>query len=113
MKKHVVLCTLSLFLLFSTLPVLGCQAKSIKAETHHKNGLALAIDGKYEEAIIELNKAIELDPEYAAAYYDRGIAYDKGGEVAKARVDYEKCIDLSKDPELVKAAQMRLDALIK
>ena len=113
MKKHVVLCIISLLLLLSMLLAPGCQAKSIQSETHHKNGLALIMDGEYEEAIVELNKAIELDPEYADAYYNRGIAYDKSGEVAKAISDYEKCIELSNDPELVEAAQMRLDALTK
>jgi len=93
------------------LPVLGCQVTSIQSETHHKNGLALVLDGEYEEAIVELNKAIELNPEYADAYYNRGIAFDKSGEVAQAISDYEKCIELSDDLELVEAAQMRLDAI--
>ncbi len=111
MKKHVVLCIISLLLLLSMLPALGCQVQSVQSEKHYKNGTVLVIDGEYEEAIVELNKAIELDPEYADAYYYRGLAYDKSGEVAKAISDYEKCIELSNDPEVVKSAQELLDKL--
>ncbi|MFC2006963.1 tetratricopeptide repeat protein [Chloroflexota bacterium] len=111
MKKSVVLYITSLILLLWMLPAIGCQVTSIQSEKHLKNGLALVLDGEYEEGIVELNKAIDLDPEYADAYYNRGIAYDKSGEVGKAISDYEKCIELSNDYELVEAAQIRLDAI--
>jgi len=91
--------------------VLGCQAQSMQWETHYKNGTTLVIDGEYEEAIVELSKAIELDPEYADAYYNRGLAYNRSGEVAKAISDYEKCIELSDDPEVAKLVQELLDKL--
>lgn len=95
MKKHVVLCIISLLLLLSMLPALGCQITSLPSEKHYKNGTALVIDGEHEEAIVELDKAIELDPEYADAYYNRGLAYNNSGEIAKAISAYEKCVELS------------------
>ena len=111
MKKSIVLCVVSLLLLLSVLPAFGCQVISVQWEKHYRDGTALVIDGEYEKAIVELNKAIELDPEYAEAYYNRGLAYNNSGEMAKAISDYEKCVELSNDPELLEAAQMRLDAL--
>ncbi|MFC2035322.1 tetratricopeptide repeat protein, partial [Chloroflexota bacterium] len=74
---------------------------------------ALVIDGEYEEAIEELNETIKLYPEYAEAYYTRGLAYDKNGEIAQAISDYGKCIELSNDPVLIDSAQTRLDALTR
>ena len=32
---------------------------------------------RYEEAILDYDKAIELDPSYAVAYYNRGISKKK------------------------------------
>ncbi|MFC2035324.1 tetratricopeptide repeat protein [Chloroflexota bacterium] len=113
MKKPIVLCIISLVLLSWILPAVGCQSQSIQSDKHYKNGTALVIDGEYEEAIEELNDAIALHPENADAYYLRGLAYDSSGEVAEAISDYEKCIELSNDPELTGSAQMRLDSLIR
>jgi len=79
-------------LLLSILSALECRVQSVQSEKHYKNGSTLVVDGEHEEAIVELNKAIELDPEYADAYYYRELAYDKSGEVAKAISDYGKCI---------------------
>ncbi len=111
MKKYGVLCIISLLLLLSLLPVLGCQVQSMQSEKHYKNGAVSVIVDEYEHAIVELTKAIELDPEYADAYYNRGLAYDKSGEVTKAISDYENCIESSDDLEVVKSAQVLLDKL--
>ncbi|MFC2035326.1 tetratricopeptide repeat protein [Chloroflexota bacterium] len=111
MKKFVTLCIISLLVLLLILPAVGCQAQSVQSvqsDKHYKNSTALVIDGEYEEAIEELNETIRLYPEYAEAYYIRGLAYDNSGEVAKAISDYEKCIELSSDPVLIDSAQMLL-----
>ena len=111
MKKFVVLWIIPLLLLLSMLLAFGCQVQYIEWEKHFKNGSALVLDGKYEEAILELDKTIEIKAEFADAYYTRGLAYEKIGEVDKAVNDYEKCIKLSKDSELLATAKMRLDKL--
>jgi tetratricopeptide (TPR) repeat protein len=47
--------------------------------------------GEFDKAIADFSKAIELDPNYAEAYFNRAYAYHrKGGEVAKARSDLEE-----------------------
>jgi len=49
----------------------------------------------YDEAIAEFNKAIEIDPDFADAYYNRGIANSKKGNLEKAISDYSKAIEIN------------------
>lgn len=51
-------------------------------------------DLDYERAIWNFSEAIELDPLYATAYGNRGIAYSKLGNYEKAIEDYNKAIEL-------------------
>ncbi len=48
-----------------------------------------------DEAITELNKAIEMNPKHAEAYYNRGIAYYNKGQHDKAIADYNKAIEIN------------------
>jgi tetratricopeptide (TPR) repeat protein len=54
--------------------------------------------GRYEEALKDYNKAIEIKPTLASAYVNRGIAYSHLGQYEKAIADYEKGLEL--DPEI-------------
>jgi len=47
-----------------------------------------------DNSIADHNKAIELAPDSADAYYKRGDAYDELGEYSKAIADYNKAIEL-------------------
>ena len=44
--------------------------------------------GDYDLALEDYNKVIELNPNYAEAYYSRGMAYGKKGDYDLALVDY-------------------------
>jgi len=61
---------------------------------NYNRGYTLFGEGKYEEAIAEYNKAIEIDPSYAQAYNNRGDAYDNKGQYDLAIADYNKAIEL-------------------
>lgn len=50
-----------------------------------------------QDAIADLNKAIELDPEYSTAYLLRGSTYLLTGNYERALIDFNKVIEL--DPE--------------
>ena len=52
--------------------------------------------------------AIELNPQDAAAYFNRGVAYQDSGEHKKAIEDYSKAIEL--DPEDADAYKIRGEA---
>ncbi|MGH7890619.1 MAG: tetratricopeptide repeat protein, partial [Thermodesulfobacteriota bacterium] len=55
-------------------------------------------ESKYDDAIAEFTKAIELDPKYAAAYIYRGMAYDINKQYKNSVSDFDKFVELdSKD----------------
>ena len=56
--------------------------------------------GEYGKAIADYNRAIELDPNRAAAYYNRGCAYGEIGAYDKALADYNKAIELNPNDSL-------------
>jgi len=57
-------------------------------------GINVAQRGLWREAIYRWEKAVELDPQYAAAFNDLGIAYEHEGQLDKARKAYEKALAL-------------------
>jgi Flp pilus assembly protein TadD len=57
-------------------------------------GINVAQRGLWREAIYRWEKAVELDPKYAAAFNDLGIAYEHEGQLDKARRAYEKALAL-------------------
>jgi tetratricopeptide (TPR) repeat protein len=46
--------------------------------------------GDYDRAIMDLNKALEIDPGNTAAYFNRAVAYFHKGEYARFRLDVMK-----------------------
>lgn len=57
-------------------------------------GINVAQRGLWREAIYRWEKAVELDPKYAAAFNDLGIGYEHEGQLDKARRAYEKALAL-------------------
>jgi Tfp pilus assembly protein PilF len=57
-------------------------------------GVNVALRGLWREAIYRWEKAIDLDPTYAAAFNDLAIAYEHEGQLDKARRSYEKALAL-------------------
>jgi len=57
-------------------------------------GINVAQRGLWREAIYRWEKAVEIDPTYAAAHNDLAIAYEHEGQFDKARKAYEKALDL-------------------
>jgi tetratricopeptide (TPR) repeat protein len=49
---------------------------------------------RYDEAISDCSKAIEIDPELALAYNNRGLAYYGKGEFDNAWEDFSKAESL-------------------
>jgi Tfp pilus assembly protein PilF len=57
-------------------------------------GIRVAEQGLWREAVYRWEKAVELDPTYAAAYNNLAIAYEAQGNFAKAKDAYEKALEL-------------------
>jgi Flp pilus assembly protein TadD len=82
-------------------PVLADARSDAKAQVEF--GIEVAQRGLWREAIYRWQRAVELDPTYAAAYNDLAIAYEHEGEFEKAREAYEKALEL--EPENVQIQQ--------
>jgi tetratricopeptide (TPR) repeat protein len=65
------------------------------AKPHYNQGLAYLRKSQYDEAIIELNKAIEIYQRYALAYNDRGVAYLRKKQYDRAISDFTKALDIN------------------
>lgn len=58
--------------------------------------------GDYEQGIADLTKAIEIDPNYAIAYYNRGLTHYDLGNLDRTLENTQRALDLRyEQPELV------------
>lgn len=60
-------------------------------------GIDVATKGLWDEATFRWEKAVELDPTYAAAWNDLGTGYEQLGRFDDARKAYEKALQLDPD----------------
>ncbi len=60
-------------------------------------GIEVVHRGLWQEAIYRWERAVEIDPDYAAAWNNLGIAYEHEGLFDKAREAYERALDLEPD----------------
>ncbi len=81
------------------------------AVSHWTKGRALLDHHKGDEAIVEFDEAVRLDPKYAQAYIDRGLAYSRKGDPDRAIADYNEALRL--DPKLAMAYAGRGHAYAK
>ena len=73
-------------------------------------GLASMSQSRYDEAIVDFNSAIKLDPDYATPYGHRGRAWSELSEYDKAIGDFSRAIALN---ELAETYMARGDAFSK
>ena len=62
---------------------------------HFLKGLELGLNGKYQEAIDELFKAVERDPNHVVAHISLGIAFHRLGEDDRAVSCYQAALQLN------------------
>lgn len=76
------------------------------ARTQVEIGKKLYRSGNYQESIEAFTRAIQSNPEYAIAYYDRGIVYYKIGSDELAKNDLKEALRLGykKAEQLLKKA---------
>ena len=73
------------------------SAKDAKSQVDF--GIAVAQKGLWKEALYRWQKAVELNPGYAAAWNNLAIAYEHEGNFEEARKAYERALSL--DPKNV------------
>ena len=88
MKKKLFVYLLICVLLFS------CTKTNEEASKYIINGNAYFNDGLFDKAIECYQKAIEIYPDFAGAYYNMGIAYYNKGNYEKAIECYQNAIEI-------------------
>ncbi len=69
---------------------------------------ALGALGRYDEALAELTRAIELQPLNVEAYHNRAVIYERRGEPEKAVADYRTAVRYNPQYEPSQQALVRL-----
>lgn len=64
------------------------------ARSHVSFGIDVAQRGLWREAIYQWERALEIDPSYAAALNNLAVAYEHQGQLEKARKAYERALEL-------------------
>jgi Flp pilus assembly protein TadD len=87
-------------LLMPTAPVIAGARSDARSQVEF--GITVAQQGLWREAIYRWERAVELDPTYAAAYNDLAIAYEHEGAFDKALKAYEKALELDPKNTLIR-----------
>jgi tetratricopeptide (TPR) repeat protein len=99
MRKILWLAVLALTL-GTTLAVAADPRSEAKAQV--KFGIEVAQKGLWKSAMHWWEKAVEIDPTYAAAYNNLAVAYEHEGLFDKARQAYEKALSLDPKNESIR-----------
>lgn len=77
----------------STAAIISSEPQSAEEQFHAGNAYYEA--GQWDRAIIAYQKAIELDPNYQAAYANLGVTYYQQQQFDLAASQYEKALELN------------------
>jgi Tfp pilus assembly protein PilF len=73
-----------------------------EAQAQVQFGIDVAQKGLWKEALYRWEKAVQIDPQYAAAYNNLAIAYEHEGLFEKARKAYDKAVELDPKNESIR-----------
>jgi Tfp pilus assembly protein PilF len=98
--KSVLVLILAVVVLGVAAPALADRHEDAKAQVEF--GWDVAMKELWDEATYRWEKAVELDPSYAAAWNDLGIAYEQQGKFEEARKAYEKALQLEPNNNFIR-----------
>ena len=75
--------------------------KEAQFQKHHENAKKYFKEGKYDETIEELQKAVEIKKEDPELHYELGSVYDRTGNYLEALKSYQKGTSLAKSPNYI------------
>ena len=108
----VLISSIILILLFTFLYFHFRQTSLYWAESSFKKGESSYTNGDVDTAILDFTQAIQYNPDYAQAYFQRGLAYIKQINNQNATADFEKTLELcGSNATLCQQAQQQLDLL--
>ncbi|MBW2057277.1 MAG: tetratricopeptide repeat protein [Deltaproteobacteria bacterium] len=73
----------------------GHLGPSEEAVGYYKEGVSLSKEGRSEEALSLLKKAVRIYPDYGDAYYNMGILYLGQGQLQEAAEAYTRAIEIN------------------
>jgi tetratricopeptide (TPR) repeat protein len=83
------------------------KPRSVRALELHDEARHLYTKGKYDEAVVKLREAVELDPEAKILFYNLGLIEEKRGDLPAAISNYRRCLELETgEDERVKIAHI-------
>lgn len=80
---------------------ISCASSPPKSQLHF--GINAAQKDLWDEAIFRWKKAVELEPDSAAAHNNLAVAYEKKGLWEKAEKEYKLAIELNSKNEYIQA----------
>jgi len=81
-------------------PAFADRRSDAKAQVEF--GWDVAKHNLWKEAMFHWEKAVEIDPTYAAAWNNLGIAYEHEGKFSEARSAYEKALQLDPNNNFIR-----------
>ena len=70
-------------------------ANAVAPEEYLQRGITFYRKGESDHAILNFDRAIKIEPDYAEAYLYRGLTYVDKNDADKAIEDYNKAIDIN------------------
>ena len=84
----------ALALVLGASAAVSAQDAREQAKSQVEFGITVAQKGLWQEAVFRWERATEIDPTYAAAFNNLGIAYEQLGKFEQAGKAYEKALEL-------------------
>ncbi len=114
---------LTFFLLISILLIAGCTSekgqnfKGISrnksgAEEWARKGISYLNKQDYDNAVVAFTRALELNPQDAPTYYNRGYAWKMKGDLPRALTDMKKALVLVPNDRQIQVSISILEELI-
>jgi len=109
---HISMKVLILIVIFLILLMIqGCDIKEIKRDRFYNRGNRALEKQEYHEAIRFYDEALSIDPAYAKAWNNKGVALSKLNQFKDAIISLDNAI--IQDPDLVSAYFNRADSYIR
>ena len=63
----------------------------------HSRGVCLIHLGRFDEALADYDKALQLSPGSIAGFTGRGLTFEKKGDLSRARTEFRKAVDADEE----------------
>ncbi|HJZ74473.1 MAG TPA: tetratricopeptide repeat protein [Vicinamibacterales bacterium] len=101
--RRLILASVVVLSVSAAAPVAARADDRAKSKEQVEFGIRVAQNGLWNEALYRWQKAVEIDPTYAAAWNNLAIAYEHEGKFEEAKKAYEKALEL--DPKNIMIRQ--------